>query len=108
MTVDPRTSTTIALAERYLEIIERQPPHTGAQDSRLNHENLAWICREMIKDGHALPLDKISRWLGFVQGCLAMQGLIQVDEERDVSRPLFHAAYRETGILPPKPREKRD
>ena len=37
--------------------------------------------------------DKANRWLGFVQGVLTVAGLIQVDTERDYTRPLFHAIH---------------
>lgn len=48
-----------------------------------------------------LSSDSASRGLGFVQGCLAMRGLIDVDAERNVSRPMFHGAYRaSTGEVP--------
>lgn len=40
-----------------------------------------------------LPIDKISRWLGFLQADLIHKGIMTVDGERDFSRPLFHEAY---------------
>jgi len=104
---DPRAAATANLFERYALIIEATPREAMFdQDSRLSLENLLWICRQGEREADILPLDKISRWLGFVQGCLAMRGLIQVDEERDVSRPIFHKAYREAGITVPDPRQK--
>ena len=45
--------------------------------------------------------DKVSRWLGFVQGIMYSQGLLHIEEERDYSRPLFHEAYKEMGLEPP-------
>ncbi|MFG6080454.1 hypothetical protein ACEUZ9_001058 [Paracoccus litorisediminis] len=90
--------------ERYLGIInqarhEVDPESPG--DSRKSLGNLAWMCAEGMDKHDALPIDKLSRWLGFVQGCLAMRGLISVDAERDFSRPLFHAAYCTAGDEPP-------
>lgn len=32
---------------------------------------------------------KYSRWLGFIQGVLVANGLITVEEERNLTRPLF-------------------
>lgn len=47
-------------------------------------------------------IDKLNRWLGFIQGVLFMDGLIDIDEERDFTRPLFHAYYANNGIpIPP-------
>ena len=36
-----------------------------------------------------LPLTKLNRWLGYVQGALIERGLATVAEERDLTRPLF-------------------
>ena len=45
--------------------------------------------------------DKISRWLGFVQGVMTVYGWITVEEERENTRPLFHKAYQDLDL--PKP-----
>ena len=47
------------------------------------------------------PLDKTSRWLGYVQGVMAAEGMPSVREERDFSRPMFHAAYAAAGVALP-------
>jgi len=39
------------------------------------------------------PLDKLGRWVGFVQGVLAANGVLDVDAERERTRPLFWTAY---------------
>lgn len=39
------------------------------------------------RDG--LPLLKLSRWLGYIQGVLIERGYTTVDAERDWTRPLF-------------------
>lgn len=33
--------------------------------------------------------DKAHRWLGYVQGCMVMRGWLDVDQERDRTRPFF-------------------
>lgn len=48
------------------------------------------------------PVDKFNRWLGFVQGVLWSNGLIDIKEERDFTRPLFHKYYSDRGIVIPK------
>jgi len=58
--------------------------------SKTSLRNLAWMRRTAVDS--PLTFDKASRWLGFVQGCLAMRGIIDVNEERDCSRGLFTAA----------------
>lgn len=101
----PLASATSILFQRYQNIIAAQADDPLAEDNRLSLKNLAWMCTEGGRDAHTLPIDKASRWLGFVQGCLASRGLIDVDEERDVSRPLFHQAYRDSGTEVPQTRE---
>ena len=49
-----------------------------------------------------LPIDKRSRWLGFIQGCLWMEGIIDLEEEREFSRELFQQAYKDEGIPVPE------
>lgn len=42
--------------------------------------------------------DKVSRWLGFVQGAMYSYGLLDINTERDRTRPLFHDAYEKMGL----------
>lgn len=44
------------------------------------------------------PVDKLNRWLGFIQGVLFTEGLIDIDTERDYTRPLFHQYYKSNNI----------
>ena len=44
------------------------------------------------------PIDKTNRWIGFVQGILFSEGLLDLDEERDFTRPIFHDYYKRNGI----------
>ena len=48
------------------------------------------------------PIDKTNRWIGFIQGVLWSKGLIDIDEERDFTRPLFHKYYKQTGVNIPE------
>jgi hypothetical protein len=90
------------LYSRYEAIIaEAGPDKTYLANGRLSLSNLAWMCRTALEQMDSLPIDKPNRWLGFIQGCLAMRGLIDVDQERNVSRPLFHAAYGGSEKAPP-------
>lgn len=92
---------TAALARRYLDLTEGLDPGTPFSDPRTALANVRWMCAEIVAKGRSLPVDKVSRWLGFVQGVLACKGLIDCDAERDVSRPLFHAAYAASGQAAP-------
>jgi hypothetical protein len=45
-----------------------------------------------------LPLMKLNRWLGYIQGALITRGITTVEEERDWTRPLFRPLdFAETG-----------
>jgi|AntRauTorcE11898_2_1112593.scaffolds.fasta_scaffold30140_1 hypothetical protein len=89
------------LFTRYAALIAAQDsPDLLGEDPRLSQDNLAWMCAEGARLAGDMPDDKASRWLGFIQGCLAMRRLIDVDAERDITRPLFHAAARARGIDP--------
>lgn len=49
------------------------------------------LCNHARQHLPALSEDKANRWLGFVQGVLTAAGLLDVEVERDHTRPLFHA-----------------
>lgn len=85
-----------ALMDTILGLIPKIPKSITESKSKTSPEHLRWMldkCADEITD---LPIDKISRWVGFVQGVLALSGNLDVDEEQDRTRPLFHKAYIET------------
>lgn len=59
---------------------------------------MKWMCRTAVENIGTWPEDKLSRWLGFIQGVLTLRSVIQVTEERDLSRALFRTAYKNAGI----------
>ena len=100
------------LFRRYLALLCSLPGYcresASGRDPQTSLANLTWMCRTGIEQIDTFPLDKLSRWLGFIQGVLAMRGLVTVDGERDFSRPLFHAAYAAEGTLIPATRSMFD
>jgi hypothetical protein len=55
-----------------------------------------------IAGANTLPIDKLNRWLGFIQAFAAMSGATTIFIEREMSRHIFHAAYQSDGIpIPP-------
>ena len=48
------------------------------------------------------PVDKVSRWIGYIQRGVIDKGFTTVQKERDFSRPLFHKVYKEIGLTIPK------
>jgi hypothetical protein len=65
-------------------------------------ENLIWMMKHCLENIDVFPIDKIGRWVGFVQGVLAGSGHLDVIKERERTRPFFHDAYAETGLVIPK------
>jgi hypothetical protein len=65
-------------------------------------ENTKKLCKKGIEKIDELPIDKLSRWLGYVQGVIIERGLSSVEEERNFSRPLFHEAYKNENIEIPE------
>jgi hypothetical protein len=93
MTTEPVQQVTLELFVRYAHILETttEPVHSSVQGCGLEH--LLWMCETARAQGPTWPLDKLSRWLGFVQGVMTLQGLLTVEGEREFTRPMFHAAY---------------
>lgn len=92
----PVARASVALFQRYLLLL-RAAPDFGAIPEGCTREHLSWMCETAVAQAANWPEDKTSRWLGFVQGVMTVQGLLTVAAERDISRPLFHAAYAEQG-----------
>lgn len=85
-----------ALFRRYQE---KSCEHQSLLDDlpkRCQASALIALCEEAITHMNQYPFDKLNRWLGFVQGVLAVTGAIDVDEERDFSRPLLHSFHGKT------------
>ncbi len=65
----------------------------GWQKSKTSYEeaNKLWVFIEEFIQGcrDKLPLYKLNRWLGYIQGTMISWGITSVDEERDWTRPLF-------------------
>jgi len=90
-----------------LEGLKERIPDNDGDGSETSFGNLRWMADRCLSDD-TMPLDKVSRWVGFIQGVLATQGLLSVAEERDRTRPLFHAAYFAMGIEPPASMSRGD
>lgn len=82
----------VEVVSHLLTILKRHQCYKTKKKTGITH--LIWMCEELLKRGIAdFPPDKSGRWIGFVQGCMACRGLLNVDAERDRTRPLYTAAY---------------
>jgi len=92
------TEVLVILFKRYKAIVEANPDAFNGLQEKCQYNNLIGLCNEAIERGYNYPSDKMNRWLGFTQGVLATLNLIDVDEERNFTRPLLHSIH---GYVPP-------
>ena len=83
----------ITLFARYKSKIAAATSLLRGLPLRCQPESLISLCDEAMANHSRYPFDKLNRWLGFVQGILAATGVIDVDDEREFSRPLLHAFH---------------
>jgi hypothetical protein len=62
--------------------------------------HLRWMCIYLLQNIDTMNLDKAARWVGFIQGVMAANGVLDVTTERDRTRPIFTAAYDNKQIFP--------
>ncbi|MDT8925306.1 hypothetical protein RBE51_21155 [Pseudomonas taiwanensis] len=79
---------------RYQKLIASHMAELQDLPEKCRGEHLVRLCGEAMQNAHHYPFDKLSRWMGFVQGVLAVKGLVDVDEEREFSRPYLHAVHQ--------------
>lgn len=60
---------------------------------KCQYSHLLRLAHEAHSNALNYPTDKLHRWLGFIQGVLSVVGIINVDEERDFTRPLLHSYH---------------
>lgn len=78
------------------------PIENNVDESKHSSENLLWMLNELKIHILDWPTDKISRWIGFIQGVGAVKGWLDVNDERNRTRPFFHKAYAEMGFQIPE------
>lgn len=87
----------VALQEALIGLIPQIPVVQSDDAAPTSMTHLHWMMVHALRNYHIWPIDKTSRWIGFVQGVLAARGFLNVDAERDRTRPIFHEAYRQMG-----------
>lgn len=70
-------------AERYRDMLLDDPAVEADDPLWVFVMQFMFSCRDQ------LPLMKLNRWLGYIQGCLIERGYTSVEAERDWTRPLF-------------------
>ena len=99
----PIKQANFVLCRRYIDIISEEVGDAIEADVvDETMEKLLDMCIYMCNNADTMYEDKMSRWLGFVQGVLYSRMLIDINEEREFSRPLFHEAYDKMGLEKPE------
>jgi hypothetical protein len=81
------------LFKRYAELAIEHAAKLDGLTPKCRSAALVALCDEAIANGRDYPFDKMNRWLGFTQGVLATTGIIDVDAEREYTRPLLHQLH---------------
>lgn len=61
-------------------------------EGKTSADHLRWMAREILNNIRTMPADKMGRWVGFIQGVMAANGVLDVDAERDRTRAFFNLA----------------
>lgn len=76
------------LVNRYIDLLGGISSYNGQSTDKTSNPHLCWMLTTILTMYDNDP--KAHRWLGFVQGVMAVKGLIDVDEERELTRVLFN------------------
>lgn len=80
----------IGLVEQVESLFADEPYFKGI-------DRIKWMCKTIKTENHRMPIPKIFKWVGFIEGALWAEGILDVDRQRDASRPLIHAIYSHLG-----------
>lgn len=79
------------LSQRYTNLLENRGNvlHKDESGDQTDHGHLLWMLEE-IRSNPEQSETKKNRWLGYIQGCLVKDSLIEVYEERELTRHLLN------------------
>lgn len=61
---------------------------------KTSRDHLILMCTLLLSDGIAdFPPDKSGRWIGYIQGVMSANGILDVEAERARTRKLYQKAY---------------
>ena len=86
----------IALRHANVEVIvdlQRRLEGLTFGTGKTSAEHLREMCEELLNRLGAMTADKSGRWIGFIQGVMAANGVLDVDAERERTRPIYQKAY---------------
>lgn len=79
------------ITRRYTNLLENRGEQLRKDEdgNQTDLGHLLWMLEEIRSNPNQSETKK-NRWLGFIQGCLVKEELIEVYEERDLTRPIFN------------------
>lgn len=78
------------VANKYIDLLESYDiTYEKDENNPTSHPHLLWMLYEIKLDRY-MTHTKQNRWLGYVQGCLVKDGVIDVDTEREETRNIFN------------------
>jgi hypothetical protein len=84
----------VTLFDRYRSKILEKAAMLAPFGEDLQSASLISLCDEVMRGFDKRGFNETNVMLGFVQGVLATARMIDVDEERDFSRPLLHSLHK--------------
>ena len=79
----------VVVANKYIDLLESYDiTYEKDENNPTSHPHLLWMLYEIKLDRY-MTHSKKNRWLGYVQGCLVKDGLIDVEDERNETRKIF-------------------
>lgn len=80
--MDNTSNLVAAMAERCRELIcESEPVDTGLPQA-VQRKHLLWMCDQIEKHAEGGNANKLHRWIGFVQGAMLANRMLDLDELR--------------------------
>ena len=86
------------ILSKYKPILEANT--FGVNDTSNIH--LLKMCSTLEENMDTWPVDKSNRWVGYIQGVMCVYDVITTSEEREFTRPLFHAYYNSLNLSIPE------
>lgn len=76
---------------RYRYILEEELAKKPIEDE--DFSNVLKLCQLGLDHIKQMPVDKQSRWVGYIQRALKDYGLLDLESERNFTRVIFHEIY---------------
>jgi hypothetical protein len=81
----------VAMAETCREMILAWSPPGLDRPASLQPAHLNWMCREIAQHASDWPATKVHRWLGFIQGAMIANRIIDLPKAKEMFDRAKHA-----------------